>query len=117
MRTGTKLSMARSLRKTMTEAERKLWHRLRLQQLGVKFRRQHPVGPFIADFACLEPRLIVEVDGSQHLDSATDAQRDAYLQAQGFLVRRYWNHDVLMATDAVVEDILGALAEAGHLNC
>jgi very-short-patch-repair endonuclease len=59
---------ARRLRREMTESERKLWSRLRIEQLGAKFRRQHPVGNYIADFACLAPKLIVELDGSQHAD-------------------------------------------------
>jgi very-short-patch-repair endonuclease len=113
MRNGSKLQMARQLRKSMTDAERTLWRRLRFEQLGAKFRRQHPIGPYIADFVSLAPALVVEVDGGQHHGSATDERRDAYLLSQGFRVRRYWNHEVLTQTDAVVEDIVRALNEAG----
>lgn len=70
---------ARDLRLGMTDSERALWRRLRADQLGVKFRRQHPLGPYIADFACLAPALIVELDGSQHaVDKAYDDQRDEF---------------------------------------
>jgi very-short-patch-repair endonuclease len=81
---------ARALRRDMTDAERKLWSGLRGEQLGFKFRRQHPLGPYIADFACLHPRLIVELDGSQHADQqAYDLARDAFFKAQGFEVLRF----------------------------
>ena len=112
MRPDAKLRLARLLRGRMTEAEQHLWLRLRRQQLGVRFRRQHPVGPYIADFACIQPPLIIEIDGSQHLDSASDRQRDAKIATLGFRVRRYWNHDVLTRTDDVVEDILRAIDDA-----
>ncbi|MDB5889630.1 MAG: hypothetical protein JWP47_461, partial [Polaromonas sp.] len=81
---------ARALRRGMTDSERKLWSRLRMEQLGVKFRRQHPVGNYIVDFACLTAMLIVELDGSQHQDSvAYDEQRDAYLRCNGYEVLRF----------------------------
>jgi len=95
---------ARSLRKSMTDSERKLWSSLRGEQLGVKFRRQHPVGPFIADFACLDPRLIVELDGSQHAEQAGyDLRRDQYLKDQGFFVLRF-------ATDAPFLNLEGVMS-------
>lgn len=77
------IALARELRKTMTDAERKLWHGLRLRQMhGYKFRRQFPLGHYIVDFVCLEARLIVEVDGGQHADEKYgDVQRDAWLTA------------------------------------
>jgi len=81
---------ARILRSDATASEWALWRALRGGQLGAKFRRQHPFGNYIADFACLEPKLIIELDGSQHLDQAAyDAKRDAYFQAHGFDVLRF----------------------------
>ncbi|GIX29175.1 endonuclease domain-containing protein [Pelomicrobium sp. G1] len=94
----------------MTDAERKLWHRIRREQLGVKFRRQHPFENYILDFVCLEQKLIVEVDGSQHAQAlAQDAARTAALEAAGFRVLRFWNNEVLQETEAVLERILQAL--------
>src|SRR5262245_19812158 len=79
MREGQKLELARRLRREMTDAERRLWRQLRLRQLhGCKFRRQVAIGPYVADFACLERRIVVEVDGGQHCDSRTDPARDRY---------------------------------------
>jgi very-short-patch-repair endonuclease len=81
---------AKSLRREMTDGERRLWLRLRGEQLGFKFRRQHPLGVYVADFACLAPRLIVEVDGSQHADQlAYDARRDDFFRNAGFEVMRF----------------------------
>ena len=94
----------------MTDAELKLWRGLRQQQLeGFKFRRQYPVGLFIADFVCLEMSLIVEVDGGQHNESARDEARTAWLKAQGFTVLRFWNDQVLKETDSVLQEILSSL--------
>jgi tRNA(adenine34) deaminase len=94
----------------MTEAERKLWLRVRAGQLnGWKFRRQVPLGPYFADFFCAEARLIVEVDGGQHADSKHDTERDAWLTEHGFRVARYWNDQVLRDADVVVEDLLRQL--------
>jgi very-short-patch-repair endonuclease len=101
---------AQSLRSVPTDAERKLWLRLRDRRLnGVKFVRQAPVGPYFADFACRTSKLIVELDGSQYVDSAHDAKRDAFLVAQGYAVLRFWKADVLGAIDGVCETILAAL--------
>ena len=101
---------AQHLRKSMTDAERKLWRRLRGRQLGVKFRRQHPFESYILDFVCLEHRLVIEVDGSQHADAAVqDATRTAALEEAGFRVLRFWNNEVLAQTDAVVAVIAGEL--------
>jgi len=95
----------------MTDAERKLWQRLRVKQLrGWKFRRQHPYGDYILDFVCLDARLIVEVDGGQHADQQNvDAKRDEYLKSSGFQVLRFWNNQVLEELDAVVEAIAASL--------
>ena len=80
----------------MTDAEQLLWRHLRNRELGVyKFRRQKPIGPFIVDFVSLEAGLVIELDGGQHLDdSVYDAKRDRWLREQGYLVKRYWNHQV-----------------------
>jgi len=98
---------ARRLRSESTDAERRLWYLLRAHRtFGWKFRRQHPIGTYIVDFVCFECRLIVEVDGSQHREAARyDSIRDRDLEARGFLVLRFWNNDVLAATDAVLEEI------------
>lgn len=74
----------------MTDSERKLWSGLRREQLGVKFRRQHPIGSYIADFACLDPKLVIELDGAQHREQAEyDARRDKFLREHGFTVLRF----------------------------
>ena len=102
---------AKTLRIGMTDAERRLWGRLRLQQLGPKFRRQHPLGPFVVDFVCLDPKLVIEVDGSQHLDQgAYDDRRSAWLRAQGFEVLRFWANEVLASLDGVVSVIQQSLS-------
>jgi very-short-patch-repair endonuclease len=95
----------------MTDAERVLWYHLRDRRLGsFKFRRQHPVGPFIVDFVCPEKELIVEIDGGQHaLNVEDDNQRSHFLQAKGYLVLRFWNNEVLQETEAVLAKILGPL--------
>lgn len=89
-----------------------LWHHLRDRRLsGFKFRRQVPVGPYFADFCCAEQRLIVELDGGQHVEQqAYDAERSLYLREQGFTVLRFWNDQVLQETEAVLEEILRQLA-------
>ena len=101
---------ARALRRDMTDAERKLWSGLRGEQLGFKLRRQHPLGNFIADFACLEPKLIVELDGSQHADQqAYDSARDAFFKAQGFDVLRFPSNAPIQNFDSVLSTILHQL--------
>ena len=95
----------------MTDAERKLWLRLNVRQLGgVKFRKQVPVDPYIADFACLEHRLIIELDDSQHDENrARDDKRTRYLETKGYRVLRFWNTDVMRNIDGVVEVIARAI--------
>jgi very-short-patch-repair endonuclease len=95
----------------MTDAERLLWLHLRDRRLqGYKFRRQFPLAGFVADFACLDAKLIVEADGCQHLDkAAVDQQRTEKLSDQGYRVLRFWNDDVLLRTDDVLEEIRLAL--------
>jgi len=95
------------MRRRQTSAEARLWSRLRNRQLeNLKFRRQVPRGPFVADFLCDEAMLIVEVDGSQHNErAAEDDRRTAYLESLGYLVLRFWNLDVLQNTDRVCDHI------------
>ena len=99
---------AKSLRASMTDAEKRLWYLLRDRRLsGYKLRRQVPIGPYIADFACLSARLIVELDGGQHAEQPEkDAIRDEWLKSQGFRVLRFWNNDVLANTEGVLQAIL-----------
>ena len=101
---------ARFLRGTMTDSERRLWSRLRGEQLGAKFRRQHPLGPYIVDFACLAPKLIVELDGSQHASQlAHDSERDAFLRGQGFAVLRFASNEVFINLEGVLQAIVSRL--------
>jgi primosomal protein N' (replication factor Y) len=98
---------ARAMRREPTEAERLLWARLRDRRLGgYKFRRQHPLGAFVADFACLERRVIVEADGGQHVESEYDAYRSECLGKQGWQVIRFWNNEVRENPDGVAEATL-----------
>ena len=102
------ISRARGLRREMTKAERRLWTLLRHSQLKVHFRRQVPFGPYILDFACLEPKIVVELDGTQHLNEKTaiyDSKRDSYLKEQGFKVLRISDRDLLANSDGVVKVI------------
>jgi very-short-patch-repair endonuclease len=100
---------ARALRAAQTEVERRLWQRLRNRQLnGMKFRRQHPLGSYIADFFCLDARPIIELDGSQHgqeRERRADDRRTEYLESQGYRVLRFWNEEVLDNMDGVLEVI------------
>jgi very-short-patch-repair endonuclease len=98
--------MARDLRRHMTDAERLLWYFLRAKRFaGWKFRRQHPIGPFIADFACVEHRLVIEADGGQHSESASDTSRTRWLENAGWRVMRFWNGDIMRKTEDVLEEI------------
>jgi very-short-patch-repair endonuclease len=109
--TGETLSKAQRLRREMTDAERKLWFALRNRQLGgAKFRRQQPIGPFVADFVCQERRLIIEADGGQHAESITDDCRTAFLESKGYRVLRFWNTDILSNLDGVAQAIAAALS-------
>jgi very-short-patch-repair endonuclease len=109
-RTGATLR-ARELRRNSTPPEQLLWSALREKLPGYKWRRQMPVGPFFADFACFAEKLIVELDGGQHSKTAEyDARRAAYLESQRYRVLRFWNDDVLSNTDGVLETIAQALS-------
>jgi very-short-patch-repair endonuclease len=93
---------AQELRKRMTVAERKLWFVLRDRKFAkFKFRRQVPIGRFIADFVCFERRLVIEVDGGQHADSVSDRRRDRWFAANGYRVLRFWNNEVMRNLDGV----------------
>jgi very-short-patch-repair endonuclease len=100
-------SRERQLRIHQTEAEARLWHRLRSGRLSrLKFRRQHRIGPYIVDFICLAHELILELDGSQHLEATDyDATRTRYLESVGYRVLRFWNDDALARTDIVLDAI------------
>ena len=110
------LGFARTMRRNMTEAEFRLWLRLRARAVeGLKFRRQVPIGPFIVDFFCAERRLVVEIDGSQHFAEAAiaaDARRTAWLEARGFRVLRLTNPDVMNNVEAVYRAIVDAAEQA-----
>jgi very-short-patch-repair endonuclease len=95
----------------MNEAEVRIWGELRRGQIGHKFRRQFPIGPYLVDFACVALRLIVEIDGSQHQDSVADAARDFYLQSRGWTVLRFWSWEALSDTDMVINTIIGVIGE------
>src|SRR5438552_1775004 len=111
---GKRKEAAREFRSSQTDAEKKLWLRLRDRRLGgFRFRRQFPLGPFFADFCCANEHLIVEVDGGQHRVTADgDANRTYYMTEQGFRVLRFWNSDVLNKTDKVCKQILDALKKS-----
>ncbi len=105
---------ARRLRKDSTDAERLLWSRLRSGRLGGKFRRQEPIGDYIVDFVNIEAGLIVELDGSQHINNKEyDRQRSDYLKSLGFRVIRFSDRDLLLNIEGVLSVIWGILNEDG----
>jgi len=109
------VKVARKLRATMTDAERKLWLALKDRRFATyKFRRQVLLGPYIVDFVCFESRLVVEVDGGQHADSDRDAERDAWLARNDFRVARFWNNDVLQNLEGVLTRLLEHLERTPH---
>ena len=109
------LQRARRLRREMTDAERLLWSRLRAGQLGVKFRKQMWLGDYIADFASVEAKLVVEVDGGQHdRDRERDERRAREMERLGYRTIRFWNHDVLGNIDGVMIAIRNALPSPSH---
>jgi very-short-patch-repair endonuclease len=106
------LKNARILRRTMTDAEKLLWRKLRAEQLGVKFRRQYSIGNYIADFACLDPKIIIELDGGQHNQDKNinyDNDRTRFLELQGFKVLRFWNNEVIKTPENVLESIFAEI--------
>jgi very-short-patch-repair endonuclease len=112
-----KTPRARALRSNQTDAEKKLWWRLRNRQIAdAKFVRQEPIGPYIVDFVCREQRLIVEVDGGQHADSPTDKVRDAWLTSHNYRVMRFWNNDALKNMDGVLTTIISAIDRKSPLT-
>jgi primosomal protein N' (replication factor Y) len=113
VREGTKQEFARRLRSNMTDAEQKLWRHIRRRQVDdCRFRRQHPVGPHIVDFICLEIGLVIELDGGQHDDPDADTVRSRFLAKHRYTTLRFWNNDVLANTDAVLPAIYNAVAVA-----
>ena len=104
------LPLAKRMRREPTEAETRLWSILRAGRMdGAKFKRQEQIGDYIVDFVCFAERLIVEADGSQHVENDADQARDAWLKSQGFRILRFWNNDILRDVDAVGEAIYAAL--------
>jgi len=102
---------AHAMRRDATRAENLLWQALRRKQLeGLRFRRQYPLDGYILDFVCFRPKLIVEVDGGQHSESAWDKRRDAHFRACGFTILRFWNDDVIRNIDGVCREILAMAA-------
>ena len=101
------LSNAKQLRTNQTDAERRLWYHLRAHRfMGLKFKRQKPLGPYIVDFICMERRIIIELDGGQHAEQLPyDQHRDAWLTKQGYTVLRFWNNEVMQELEAVLEKI------------
>jgi very-short-patch-repair endonuclease len=111
-RTGA-VQRARQLRRDSAEAEKRLWQALRSKLPEYKWRRQLPIGPYFADFACFAEKLVIELDGGQHAAAATqDASRTRFLEAQGYRVLRFWNNDVLDNSDGVLEVIASELSSS-----
>jgi very-short-patch-repair endonuclease len=107
------LSRRKELRKSSTPQELKLWFYLKRKNLGVKFRRQHGIGPYIVDFYCKEKNLIIEIDGSQHLDAKEyDKERDDYIETLGIKVLRFWNNEI----DTNTEGVLMKIRNCIHLS-
>ena len=106
------MHIAGELRKEPTPAERRLWRYLRGGKLGVKFRRQYAIGNYIPDFCSIKAKLVIELDGSQHLEQKDyDAERTALLESKGYRVLRIWNKDIMKNMDSVLRAILNALEE------
>jgi very-short-patch-repair endonuclease len=103
---------AKELRRNLTPAEQKLWAVLRNDQLGVSFRRQHAIGPYVTDFCCIKKKLVIELDGGQHLEQADyDQERTEFLQSKGYRVLRFWNNDVVNDINGVITAIQNLLTE------
>ena len=106
------------LRRESTPAESKLWSRIRNNQIGVTFRRQHAIGKYIPDFCSPKAKLIIELDGSQHLEQVQyDNERTEYLESQGYTVLRFWNNDVMKDMDSVIRAIIQVMDAEHHPSC
>ena len=112
--------LQRTLRRNLTDAEQLLWQRLRGRQLnGNKFRRQHPIVKYIVDFECLERKLVIELDGSQHAEpeiEAYDKKRDDWFEREGYRVLHFWDNDVLLNTRGILEVIRDQCSEHPPLH-
>ena len=108
MRENENIANVRRLRRQQTDAEKRLWYFLRDRRFqGLKFRRQYAVGVYICDFVCVEAKLVIELDGGQHVtQQAYDKKRTNFLQSQDFTVLRFWNDDVLKAPEIVLERVM-----------
>jgi very-short-patch-repair endonuclease len=116
--TGPKRAFAKALRANATDAEKTLWRLLRSRRLAqMKFRRQVPIGPWIVDFVSFEQRLIIEADGSQHAESEDDKRRDDDLSERGFRVVRFWNNDILLQPQSVMDMIVDVVAQSPSPVC
>ena len=106
------LNKAKTLRTNQTEAEQRLWYHLRAHRfMGLKFKRQKPMGRYIVDFVCMERQLIIELDGGQHAEQmAYDQHRDAWLRSQGYTVLRFWNNEVMHQLEDVLEQIRNTIS-------
>jgi len=103
---------AKRLRRDSTDAEKRLWAAFRNRRFqNYKFRRQHPIGKYIVDFACIEYRLIIEADGGQHMDTLQDIERTKWLESKGWRVMRFWNNDILANTNGILDTILQSLEQ------
>ena len=104
---------ARRLRRGQTETEKEFWSKVRNRAFGDhKFRRQHPIGRFIADFVCLDAKLVIELDGGQHLQQQEkDAARTAWLDREGYMVLRFWDNQVFKEWEGVAETVWRALTD------
>ena len=115
MRGGTAMTgRARRLRRRTTDAERLLWDALRKDQLGWRFRRQHPIPPYVVDFACVEARLVIEADGGQHGRLSDHSARDKALRRAVWRILRFWNNDIIENRAGVLETIAAALVSSSH---
>jgi very-short-patch-repair endonuclease len=103
----TLLEKAKSLRRNQTDAENRLWYYLRAQRfMGLKFKRQKPIGSYIVDFVCWEQKLVIEIDGGQHAEQIEyDIRRTQYLESEGYQVLRFWNNQVISELEGVLEVI------------
>ncbi|MEE9488121.1 MAG: DUF559 domain-containing protein [Candidatus Brocadiales bacterium] len=101
-------TVAKNLRKRPTDVERLLWKHLWSKRFeGLKFRRQHPIGNYVVDFACLEKQIVIEVDGGQHtIEKNKDEERDRWLEREGYKVLRFWNNEVLTNIEGVTEVVM-----------